>query len=93
MVAINPFKKAFDAEVKKQVDLKANVLTEKLRDATFTPDASDQWHYENGKIVNNAKYIVELNNGNSATHPSHFIERTLLSDEDVKPNGAIIALN
>jgi hypothetical protein len=93
MVAINPFKKAFDAEVKKQVDLKARDLTEKLRESTLTPDASARWNYENGKIVNDAKYIVDLNNGNSATHPSHFIERTLLSDEDVKPNGAIIALN
>jgi hypothetical protein len=55
-----------------------------------TGNARDGWRIEDGKIVNDVEYIEELNAGSSKQAPSHFIERTLLSFQEVEANGVIV---
>lgn len=52
--------------------------------------ARNGWHAEGSTIVNRVPYIDELNAGSSAQAPSHFIEKTLLRNPAVVPNGVIV---
>jgi hypothetical protein len=85
-----------NAEFKKRVDKIKDDKLEKiltaLKEATpvDTGRARDGWELIPGKIINNVEYIDDLNAGHSKQAPSHFIERTLLSFKDVKPNGVIV---
>jgi hypothetical protein len=67
-------------------------LVEKLKEATpvDTGYARDAWRVKDSKIVNEAPYISELNAGSSKQAPSYFIEKTVLADSDVRPDGAIV---
>jgi len=77
--------------------LKASVeLLNSLKGATpiDTGAARDAWKIEqhgNKTIISNDKdYISELNMGSSVQAPSHFIERTVLEQKNVKPDGTIV---
>jgi hypothetical protein len=67
-------------------------LIERLKEATpvDTGNARDGWKLVDGKIVNEVDYIDDLNTGTSNQAPAYFIERTVLSDTSVKPNGTIV---
>ena len=70
----------------------AKRLVEELRAATpiDTGRARAGWKYEDGQISNDVEYIDRLNAGSSTQAPTHFIERTLLANENVSPNGVIV---
>lgn len=53
--------------------------------------ARDGWHEKDGNIINEVPYIDALNNGHSEQAPSLFIEKTLLSNPEVKPRGLIVS--
>jgi len=55
-----------------------------------TGEARDGWHLEGKNIVNNVEHIQFLNEGSSEQAPSHFIERTLLSQKGIRPSGTIV---
>ena len=56
-----------------------------------TGEARDGWHIdERGNIANNVEHIAALNDGHSNQAPTHFIESTVLSLENVRPNGIIV---
>ena len=82
------YEKALESEKRKM----GLVLVEKLRAATpeDTGRARDGWKYQNGAISNDVEYIDSLNQGTSKQAPSYFIERTLLSEPGVLPNGVIV---
>jgi hypothetical protein len=67
-------------------------LIDALKEATpvDTGRAREGWKLQDNKIVNEVEYIEELNAGSSKQAPSHFIERTLLANENVNANGVII---
>jgi predicted neutral ceramidase superfamily lipid hydrolase len=73
----------------------ARVLTA-LKEATpvDTGLARDSWKIENvaGKmsITNDQAYVEDLNKGSSKQAPAFFVEKTLLSDNDIKANGSIV---
>jgi hypothetical protein len=71
---------------------KALELIERLREATpvDTGNARDGWKYDGKTISNDVEYIDDLNKGTSTQAPAYFIERTLLADADVNPNGTIV---
>jgi hypothetical protein len=71
---------------------KALELVEKLKAATpvDTGRARDGWKYDGKSISNDVEYIDELNRGSSTQAPSHFIERTIMEDASVSPNGTIV---
>ena len=68
-------------------------LIEALKDRTpvDTGEARDGWRINGrGNIVNDVDHIEALNKGHSTQAPSHFIEQTVMSFENVKPNGIIV---
>ncbi len=67
-------------------------LLDALKEATpvDTGRAREGWKLQDNKIVNEVEYIAELNAGSSKQAPSHFIERTLLANENVNANGVIV---
>jgi len=76
-------------------DIKKNrllIYVKQLKDATpvDTGNARDGWRVEDNEIVNSVEYIEFLNDGHSDQAPARFIESTLLSNEEVKPNGIIV---
>lgn len=76
-----------------QVNSIKKKAVEELRKATpvDTGNARDSWSINSeGDINNSADYIDRLNYGSSSQAPSHFVEKTLLSIEHVKPNGMIV---
>lgn len=66
------------------------VLALKAATPVDTGFARDSWRKTPDGIVNDAPYIQELNEGSSEQAPSHFIERTVLSQPNVVPNGSIV---
>jgi hypothetical protein len=67
-------------------------LIDALKEATpvDTGRARDGWKLRDNKIVNEVEYIDDLNTGSSKQAPSHFIERTLLANQNVSANGVIV---
>ncbi len=65
---------------------------ELLKEATpvDTGEARDGWKIKDSKIINNVGHIEHLNKGSSKQAPSHFIERVLLAQDGLKPNGTIV---
>lgn len=86
------FSEEYEEKLKMEQDKKARFLTEKLRAVTpvDTGKARDGWKYQNGAISNDVEYIDLLNRGTSKQAPSYFIEKTLLSEQGVLPNGIIV---
>jgi hypothetical protein len=71
---------------------KALELVEKLKAATpvDTGNARDGWEYDGKSIRNDVEYIDALNSGTSTQAPAHFIERTIMEDASISPNGTIV---
>lgn len=69
-------------------------LVQSLKDATpeDTGFAKSQWKIEGKAIVNDADYVSNLNQGTSQQAPAFFVEKTLLSQEGIIPNGTIVTL-
>jgi hypothetical protein len=91
-VSSTPIDKEISKLLKEIKDKKGKILVEKLRAATpvDTGRARDGWTYQNGVISNDVEYIDSLNQGTSKQAPSYFIERTLLSEPGIIPNGVIV---
>jgi hypothetical protein len=85
-------KKAFASSTANIVNQKLTKLVKDLKEVTpvDTGKARDGWRVEGDKIVNDVEYIDSLNAGHSQQAPSHFIEKALLSDGDVIPNGVMV---
>jgi hypothetical protein len=73
----------------------ANHLIDKLKEATpvDTGNARDHWELSGNCLKNSVDYIDNLNKGSSSQAPAYFIEKTLLSQPGVKPNGTIVRSN
>lgn len=84
----------FNAEVKRQRKKLMEKYVQQLKDATpvDTGEARDGWKIEGDKIVNNVDHIVRLNEGSSRQAPSRFIEKTLLRNTGVSPNGVVVSV-
>ncbi len=69
-----------------------DALVVKLKEATpvDTGHARDSWKRNGDSIENDTDYIDDLNRGTSQQAPAYFIERTLLSQPGIKPNGIIV---
>jgi hypothetical protein len=82
-------------ELEKKKKEKTESLLKKLKEATpvDTGNARDHWEYLNGKLINPVSYIKSLNEGSSTQAPAYFIEKTLLSQPGVIPNGTIVQSN
>jgi hypothetical protein len=88
-------KKEFERSAEEKKDSEAHKIVQALRDHTpvDTGRARDGWAYRDGAIVNDVEYISELNSGSSKQAPSHFIEKTLLANNHVTPNGTLVVSN
>jgi hypothetical protein len=76
---------------------KAHDLKEDLKEATpvDTGEARDGWEVvqtgpKEFSLVNDVEHIKYLNAGSSEQAPAFFIERTILENKGVVPNGAIV---
>jgi hypothetical protein len=89
LISIKEISSNITAEQSRKIQEK---LVEKLKEATpvDTGYARDAWRIKDSKIVNEAPYISELNAGSSKQAPSYFVEKIVLADSDVKPDGAIV---
>jgi len=80
----------------KQLMRKVDAIANKLKEATPVDTGFAEHHWETerhgntAKISNATPYISELNAGTSKQAPAHFVEKTVLSIPDVKPNGSIV---
>jgi len=79
-------------EVQKIKQTKMDILVKALKDATpvDTGRARDGWYHDKTLIRNDVNYVEELNQGTSKQAPVHFIERTLLSEPDIKSVGVVV---
>lgn len=84
--------KDFDVAVSQSKDKVMKELVERLQENTpvDTGEARDGWRIEGSSIVNDVEHIQKLNEGSSQQAPSHFIEKTLLSQEGIRPSGTIV---
>jgi len=82
----------FEAAIKKLESKKINKTIEALKEATpiDTGEAREGWRKEGKTIVNDVEHLEALNSGSSRQAPSHFIERTLLGQAGLRPNGTIV---
>lgn len=55
-----------------------------------TGAAAQSWKVKGNTITSDCEYMEILNAGSSKQAPAFFIEKTLLSNPDVKPNGIIV---
>jgi hypothetical protein len=55
-----------------------------------TGAAAQSWKVTGSAITSDCEYMDILNAGSSKQAPAFFIEKTLLSNSDVKPNGIIV---
>jgi HK97 gp10 family phage protein len=87
----------FKAKRREQLKPVADSLVKALEDATpvDTGYASSRWKAEiigdKAVITNDAPYIDELNRGSSQQAPAFFIEKTVLENKKVVPNGTIVS--
>jgi len=89
---LNKIDRTKKIEIERQKNSVLNSLVNKLKDATpvDTGEARDGWKRELNSIVNEVPHIEYLNEGSSQQAPAYFIERTVLSEPGVKPNGMIV---
>jgi len=89
-----PLKQAFATAIATVKADKVAAAAKRVIDATpvDTGAARDSWVIEGDTISSNSKYISELNNGYSDQAPSFFIERAILADVTLKPNGTIVLI-
>jgi hypothetical protein len=71
---------------------KMEKLVSDLKAATpvDTGEARDGWKIEGNSVVNRVDHIGVLNSGSSKQAPLHFVERTVLAQEGLIPNGVIV---
>ena len=88
---INSIFKEFTVKATVEVEKKKLKLIDDLKRNTpvITGKARDGWQSTSRGIENNVDYIDKLNGGSSQQAPAFFIEKTLLSDPEVRPNGII----
>lgn len=81
-----------EKEINLKKDLKIKNIVQALKNATpvDTGNAKNNWTTEDNKIVNRTEYMQYLNEGSSQQAPAHFIEKTVLSQEGVRPSGIIV---
>ena len=87
----NSISNLFITKALAEVEKKKHKLVDNLKRATpvRTGKARDGWMVTAKGIENPVDYIDKLNGGSSKQAPAFFIEKTLLSDPDVRPNGII----
>lgn len=99
MIKVTGVKRTIDklmSEVAKKkaesVETAKDKMVVALREATpvDTGFARDSWIATNEGVINTAPYIAELNEGTSQQAPAFFIERTVLSQPNIVPNGSIV---
>lgn len=88
----NKFLKDFDDAVASARKGRIPSLVAALRAATpvDTGNARDGWKSSGSTIYNEVDYIDNLNSGSSKQAPTRFIEKTLLAQDGVRPNGVIV---
>ena len=81
-------------DVLKNVNLQKlkDKLVEQLKETTpvDTGNARNNWKVTKSGIENETEYLEYLNQGSSKQAPEYFIEKTLLSNKFLKPNGIIV---
>lgn len=81
---------------KGQLETIATKLVSELKEETpvNTGYARSRWTFKRGPskctIENDAPYIEDLNNGSSRQAPRLFVEKTILLNPNVKPNGTLV---
>lgn len=94
--ALKKLKRDLNDKKKEQLLPAANRLVADLEEATpkDTGYAASRWEARKvgDKVVvsNDAPYIDDLNRGHSQQAPAYFIEKTVLENKDVIPNGVIV---
>lgn len=81
-----------DAQARgKTASVKRELISE-LKAATpvDTGRARDNWQITQQGLSNDTEYIDELNAGSSQQAPPYFIEKTVLANPNVVPNGTIV---
>jgi hypothetical protein len=88
----NTLRKDFDRVVQDALGKKKKEMLSALKAATpiDTGEARQGWQIEGNSLVNRVDHIERLNEGSSQQAPAHFIERTLLQQPGVVPNGMIV---
>jgi len=91
MVKID-LKKLLLKEAEKFKKAKVQSLVNALKEATpvDTGNARDGWYIAGDSIRNDVEYVDELNQGTSKQAPVRFIEKTLLAQPGIKPEGVIV---
>ena len=84
--------KLVKAEAGKLANRKMQQIVTALRAATpvDTGAARDGWRIDGKTIRNDVEYIDHLNQGSSEQAPSFFVEKTILAQVGVKPNGIVV---
>jgi len=84
--------KLVKAEAGKLANRKMQQIVTALRAATpvDTGAARDGWRIDGKTIRNDVEYIDHLNQGSSKQAPSFFVEKTILAQVGVKPNGIVV---
>ena len=87
-------KEAFEKEIKAAKDKKLRETLQRVSNTTpiDTGAASASWKIEGDTIVSDSEYIRELNLGHSEQAPSYFIEKAILADPALTPNGTIVLM-
>ncbi len=87
-------KEAFEREIKLAKEKKLKETLKRVSGMTpvDTGAARDSWRIEGDTIVSDSEYIRELNLGHSEQAPSYFIEKAILADPALKPNGTIVLM-
>jgi hypothetical protein len=82
----------FEKSIETQLKSKLEDLVEELKEVTpvDTGEARDGWKVTKSGIENDVEHISVLNKGSSQQAPEYFIERALLANKGVKPNGIIV---
>lgn len=85
-------KSEFEREIKRLTKNKANESMARVKEATpvKTGFAKASWRIEDTNVVSDCNYMPDLNHGTSTQAPSFFIEKTLLLDPTLRPNGTIV---
>lgn len=84
----NKSEKAFKAHENKVREK----LVEDLVEATpiDTGEARRGWRIEGKDIINDVEHVAKLNEGSSKQAPEYFIEKTVLSHPEIRPDGIIV---
>jgi hypothetical protein len=91
--------KLFDIfrEFKNLLDIRKRAIIKELTDQlendtpVDTGYAKNHWQFTDNEIRNETEYISELNEGSSKQAPAYFIEKTVLNNRHVEPNGVIVS--